>query len=882
MRRAKGAVQPLDNESNRADKGAVEGYAYANVTTSIGISTAGHSESVTISSVHGLQVYLSASAPASVVAGDKINDGTNDYLIEQVGDTLLIVRDHTASGAAPDTGSATITRCYSSAAPITDWEADLDDTDLYMASDDAVGECYNDANFNEAVTIDGGGGAGNLNSVTLSVAEGERHDGTEGTGARMLWNASESGQMGLVTPSGFGGKYVIEWLESDGNGYDGECFVCNSQSFTHVGVLRNLLAHGVEGGSTFNGVISSQTRDTLIHNCVVYDGRRDTGTFMRGIYIDADQSSGGVYNCTVWDIQNQSTGNVAGIKLSSDDTDGDIQNCISGGHSVNSGTVYDFYGESGLTYATIDYCLSSDATADDAGGTNCLINKTITDQFVSTGVAPDLHLKVDADAAKVGTILTTPTGVEVDIASQTRANRLWNMGAFGNQERITSIGAGTTFGPTATINSVSTTGQGVYDVTLSAAPSTANVGDKFLDEAATPNEYLVLAINGSVVTVGDVQGVGSAPDDTSASSTPKFERYYNGANAITDWEADLDNATDSIYMQADYQVGECYNDETINDEDVTIDGGLTVSVNRTTLRAAAGERHDGVEGAGVTLSCTGDSLTEIFAGSASTNHHAICIHDLEFDFNGNEAGSFVIEMDGTKNCEIYRNIIHDIVGGSGGSNADWECIRVDSGAEGVVHNNIIYNIENDKTGTSSFYAIHGEGSGSNSDIFIYNNTVHDITANNSVVVAGIASGEWSDNESRNNIVTDVVNSGAGTDLCIDEGVSYDGDNAYNCSTDSTATGTGSLNDSDGISSSDLFVSNSGPSFDLTLKSTADPAGAGTDLSSKDWTDIEKDIESVTRSTWDMGAYIAVDLGGGGDPFLPFHHRNRIQLSLLQR
>ena len=85
----------------------------------------------------------------------------------------------------------TSSRDYST---ITAWEADLDNTGIYTSGDDAVGECYNDTAFDEDATINGGNTVG-LNSVTLTVADGERHDGTEGTGARLVYSGSSTGNI---------------------------------------------------------------------------------------------------------------------------------------------------------------------------------------------------------------------------------------------------------------------------------------------------------------------------------------------------------------------------------------------------------------------------------------------------------------------------------------------------------------------------------------------------------------------------------------------------------------------------------------------------------------------------------------------------------------
>ena len=66
------------------------------------------------------------------------------------------------------------------------WEADLDDTTIYGAGANAVGECYNDSNFT-ATNINGGGTVG-LSSITLTVHPDHRHDGTVGTGAHVTYS----------------------------------------------------------------------------------------------------------------------------------------------------------------------------------------------------------------------------------------------------------------------------------------------------------------------------------------------------------------------------------------------------------------------------------------------------------------------------------------------------------------------------------------------------------------------------------------------------------------------------------------------------------------------------------------------------------------------
>ena len=67
---------------------------------------------------------------------------------------------------------------------IASWASELDDSGVgYSDGDDAVGECYDDSDFAEQVTIDGGEdidemGSDALNAIKLTVASGHKHNGT--------------------------------------------------------------------------------------------------------------------------------------------------------------------------------------------------------------------------------------------------------------------------------------------------------------------------------------------------------------------------------------------------------------------------------------------------------------------------------------------------------------------------------------------------------------------------------------------------------------------------------------------------------------------------------------------------------------------------------
>src|SRR5690606_474887 len=102
-------------------------------------------------------------------------------------------------------------RDYSS---IAAWEADLDNAAIYASGDHAVGEVYNDsALINDAVTLDGGGTVG-LASITLRPAVGHGHDGTKGTGARIVLTTTIEDVLRII-PSAI--PITVEGIEIDCN-----------------------------------------------------------------------------------------------------------------------------------------------------------------------------------------------------------------------------------------------------------------------------------------------------------------------------------------------------------------------------------------------------------------------------------------------------------------------------------------------------------------------------------------------------------------------------------------------------------------------------------------------------------------------------------------
>ena len=321
----------------------------------------------------------------------------------------------------------TLSRDYST---ITLWEADLDNGAIYSAGDDAQGECYNDSPFDESVTIDGGGTIG-LNSVTLTVPVSERHDGTAGSGARIIYSSQ-----GTVISVGATISTTISWLElkqtGTGNANKFNVSTAADNGITHN--INNLLISGIAAGSQsfrnyygiWTGGKSGSTRnafDNIVYNISHASGGSPIGMNLSGA------GTANSYNNTVFNVAD--AGGTLGTGINSSAASGDTQNSI----AMDSGGS-DF---AGTPIGNEDHNLSSDATA---AGTGSLTNKLSANQFVSNTDPYDLHLKTGADAIDAGVdLITTPTGVNIDIDGRDRDAQgdIWDMGA---DEFVAAAGGG--------------------------------------------------------------------------------------------------------------------------------------------------------------------------------------------------------------------------------------------------------------------------------------------------------------------------------------------------------------------------------------------------------------------------------------------------------
>jgi hypothetical protein len=166
--------------------------------------------------------------------------------------------------------------------------------------------------------------------------------------------------------------------------------------------------------------------------------------------------------------------------------------------------------------------------------------------------------------------------------------------------------------------------------------------------------------------------------------------------------------------------------------------------------------------------------------------------------------------------------------------------------------NIIYDIQNTRTTAADCDAVHTISGARTTNII--GNTVHNIINDNGSGPTTNFELNSSNNVNvalQNNIATDPVGTSSGAKNCYEIPGNVVED--HNLSSDGTAAGTGSLTTR---TAANQFVSITGGSEDLHLKSGADAIDTAVDLGTSP-TEINIDIDlrdvDAQGDTWDMGA-----------------------------
>jgi hypothetical protein len=326
------------------------------------------------------------------------------YVLSRDSDTQVTVQGTAAVAHTSD--SFTFERVYNT---LQAWE---DDRQGDLVTDDRleVGVCYNDGAFTDPLTISGSITNGNR-YMTLTVAESQRHNGIEDTGAVIdaccFATSKDMGQHLILVEDEF---TRIEWLQFARVqiGDYSAIYFSDSPSGSD-GTVSNVMAYGSWFSGDMSGVRAMAPNITVRNSFF-----RDCGH--NGISVDTAGASITVENCTIYGCT-QGVASGAG-------TDVTIRNTI----AVNAGTA-DFQ-----LWATISYfgynMFSTTAGFDPASyqGNNQSPPTDLEDMFVLLGGAYDLHLEPVGHTAVNGgdDLSATFTG---DVDAEVRSGLEWDIGA---------------------------------------------------------------------------------------------------------------------------------------------------------------------------------------------------------------------------------------------------------------------------------------------------------------------------------------------------------------------------------------------------------------------------------------------------------------------
>ena len=350
----------------------------------------------------------------------------------------------------------TSSRDYST---ISAWEADLSDASIYSNGDDAVGEIYADSTFTgNTVTIDGGTSIGgssgqDLNSVKLTVAAGNRHDGTAESGALLKPTSGSGHNVGIIAIER--DNFTLEWLDISLDSLDSTNTNQAIRMNSGVGnlTIRNMLIHDKGGNPGSTGpfaIVSNQAATTSTNwyflNNIFYSFIETADDSAGAIIIRAFKGNLYIYNNTVYKIKSQGgSKDAVGFRFG-DGThvQANIKNNIVAG--LDEGDIAAAYwmdevpnSNRVLNSATNLSDDTSDAAKDaedfdvNKNDSTALIGKTLAQiAFVSTTAgSEDLHITEDSVCVDAGTDVGTTGGVQTDINGRDRDAQgdTWDIGA---------------------------------------------------------------------------------------------------------------------------------------------------------------------------------------------------------------------------------------------------------------------------------------------------------------------------------------------------------------------------------------------------------------------------------------------------------------------
>jgi hypothetical protein len=334
-------------------------------------------------------------AVGAVGQGDKLTIGATVFHILSRDSATQVTVQETAGSTLTDQ-TYTIMRAYNTPQA---WETDREG-DLVGANRHEVGVAYADGIFTgpttEIVRVQGST-TDATHYMELIVAQGQRHDGTAGSG--VVFDGADTTKHGVRIIDSYTRVQGLEMKRF--RSASGAAGVFIDTGAANV-LLEDLLIYDFDSAAnSVAGIHSSGSLSFTVRNCIIYDG--DTA----GIRGNAGVS-GTIQNTTIHGMASRGVFEDGGTFA--------VTNTIAMGNPTDFDVVN----------GTQSYNLSSDATAT---GTGSLSNKLAANQFVSlTAGSEDFHLKAGADAIDAGTSLAGSFTDDID--GDTRPlGAAWDIGA---------------------------------------------------------------------------------------------------------------------------------------------------------------------------------------------------------------------------------------------------------------------------------------------------------------------------------------------------------------------------------------------------------------------------------------------------------------------
>jgi len=439
-----GSNQSIDTETPATSSGSGPSYTVTFGTTPTGIHVGDIGFMDTEDAGGG-----NASDYTFLVTGISGDNITLKYLTDTTskGDASpLGLYDGSGSSGSPNQAAMVFKRAFST---ITLFEAMIDDSspDYWGSSDDVVGELHADSNFTDAtVNFDN---KQSLSSVTLSVYEDDRHDGTAESGALWKPTANSGHDQGILRINI--DSMTAEWLDISFDSLDSRN---TNKGILLVGtnnnnIIRNNLIHDKNGNPGNNGpfmihmLAAGASSDSLyILNNIIYNIVETSNDSASAVNINAWAGNAYIYNNTVYNIQGQG-GSKHGIGFrfgnpSSSNTriKNNIASKCEGGNNRaywknSSGSTVD--SANNLSDDTTDAAYNAEDMSQSLNDSSALIGKTAAEiDFVSTSAgSEDLHIDEDSVCREAGVDLGTTNGVNIDIDGFDRDSNgvTWDIGA---------------------------------------------------------------------------------------------------------------------------------------------------------------------------------------------------------------------------------------------------------------------------------------------------------------------------------------------------------------------------------------------------------------------------------------------------------------------